>query len=201
MARCPAAKLVCEGTVIGAFDVPPFEVRTGELVALEFPERTRVDTSPVFDALSSPETEGPIRAAGKVFGLQFVFPHSALREFFRRERVIEWFRRETKATEAEALARLNRIGVRPDVALSTLAGNPRWLMSFEAALARGAEILVFRTAGLDPLGIRRALELVVEELEQIGAVHLCPPRGIDLPDVYYSARVAVTPRELQPATE
>lgn len=191
------AQLTCEGMFIDAFDVPSFDVRTGEFVALDFPERSRLDITPVFDALGTPAARGPVHAIGSVHKLEFIFPHSGFRQIFRRERVLEWFRQETQLPRDEALRYLQRIGIRPDAQLSTLAGNPRWLIAFEAALARGAEIVVFRTAGLDPPGVRAALQRVSNELEQIGALHVDPPRDFDL-EVRYSRRLDVTLREIEP---
>lgn len=189
MEREPA-RITFEGGELGGYYVPPFQVETGELAVLDFPDRSGGDAGVVADAL---------RARNKQVDILAVTPpltRSGIRELFHRQRVIEWFRDDTGLSHAESLPYLERIGVRPETVISTIAGNPRWRIAFQGALARGADLVVFETAGLDPLGVVRALQDVSEELGHIGAVYVNRPQVFDAPGIRYSKRIAVEPRRI-----
>jgi hypothetical protein len=179
-----------EGGELGGYYIPAFQIQTGELVALDFPDCSGGDAGPVADALC---------ARNKQVNIIAVTPpltRSGIRELFHRQRVIEWFRDYTGLSHAESLPYLDRIGIAPQTIISVIAGNPRWRIAFQAALARGADLVVFETAGLDPLGVIRALQDVSEELEHIAAVYVNRPRIFEAPDIRYSKRIAVGPRRI-----
>ena len=58
---------------------------------------------------------------------------------------LNWFRRTTGTSRAEALAVMQRLGIDSDrhVDVGALAMNPRTLLALETAFARGAEVVVF----------------------------------------------------------
>ena len=61
------------------------------------------------------------------------------------------------------------------VPISRYAGTPRMILRFAAAYSRKPEVLVFSTAGLDPLGVRKAFQIVSEHLPECSAIYLAWP--------------------------
>jgi hypothetical protein len=94
---------------------------------------------------------------------------------FRPPRPVDWLRRSGGLSQTEAHAIVARLGLKPEWRLNQLAGTPRMLLGLEAAWARGADVVVFSTAGLDPLGTQEVFREVAAKLDKGAAVHLCYP--------------------------
>src|SRR5262249_31445005 len=118
---------------------------------------------------------------GRVERAQPATPKRGLFGLFRRQRIIDWLCKSAGIPRTDALAILNRLGSyddrlkRGELPLDFLAGNPRTLIGVEAAFARGAEVIVFMTVGLDPLGREAVFQLVSSGLHQCAAIHLGYP--------------------------
>jgi hypothetical protein len=87
-------------------------------------------------------------------------------------RSVDWLRRSAGVSLAEANAIVARLGLNPAWRLDQLAGTPKTLLGLEAAWARGAEVVVFSAAGLDPLGTQQAFREVASKLDHGAAVYL-----------------------------
>lgn len=200
---CRPTRLTCEGLRAGALMLPPFEVRAGELVKLQFPRSTpdtaRARREVLGQLCAAADACGPVRACGVVAALETPRTRSAVRELFHRQRAVEWFCRQTGLSRAVALPSLKRIDLPPDVPVSSLAGTPRRLLALQAVLARGADVVVFDTAGLDPLGIQTLLQAVSERLGESAALYLSCESEWEPPGVSFAAVIPLVPHQTEPA--
>ncbi|MBW3539273.1 MAG: hypothetical protein KY476_03310 [Planctomycetes bacterium] len=164
-------QLFCSGVLLGRFVVPAFKVRVGDLLKLEFPDSAAGEGQTFVNMLSRPGDRGPVTASAHVEAVRFA-SESAVRRLLRRQRAADWLRSQTGMKPVEADSLVASLGIDPHARLASLAGTPRWLLGFQAALAAGADIIVFQTAGLDPLGVERALSAVDHQRNRIGAVYV-----------------------------
>lgn len=125
-----------------------------------------------------------VRTPGHVAAVELPMPRSALREAFHRQTAAEWLIARRGMSRQHAAMRLNQFGVNPDAPLSTLAGNPRWMIGFVAAMFGEPSLVVFTTTGCDPLGIQRALATAKDHLGDAAGVYLTcfPNLGIAEPE-------------------
>jgi hypothetical protein len=170
MNRNDRQRLICDGMHLGPFWLPPFEVCAGDFIKLELPNDSRVRWEHLVETFGTPRPGGPVHVSGKVIAVDWPRRRSALLEMFRRQRAIEWFCARTGLPRTEALPWLERVGLPPDEPLSGMAGNPKKLLSIQSAFALGADTIVFDTAGIDPPGVRRALDAVADQLGDSAAV-------------------------------
>ncbi len=163
----------CHGLTVSSIRIPPFELNAGDFICLHMPcspfSHEEDEVVAVFTGehpLSGCRPFGRIRRAfapvcrGGVMGI------------FRRPRAVSWLCHSAALSRAEARAVLARNGLTLDARLCELAGTPKTLLGLEAAWALGAEGIVFRTVGLDPLGVRAVYSVVSGRLNQCAALHL-----------------------------
>jgi hypothetical protein len=94
---------------------------------------------------------------------------------FRPLRPVDWLRHAGGLSQMEAEAIVARLGLKPQWRLNQLPGTSKTLLGVEAAWARGADVVIFSTAGLDPLGTQEVFRAVAAKLEKGAAIHLCYP--------------------------
>jgi hypothetical protein len=202
------ARLVCEGLSIGNCRVPPFEVRAGELIKLEFPSHRAIEQRAMLNILAAPSPEGPIRAAGKVVVVERPRTRPPLLEIFHQQVAIEWLcaraglSREQALPwlQAEACPWLRRVHLEPETPLAEMAGTPKKLLGIQAAFALRPDTIVFDTDGLDPMGIRDSLQAVHEQLGNSSAVYLTWVDDIDWPEFKFAAVYPVSELEIEHTT-
>jgi hypothetical protein len=86
----------------------------------------------------------------------------------------DWLRRAGVGPgDAERI--VARLGLKPELRVINLSGKPRALLGLEAAWARGAEVIIFSTAGLDPLGRLAVFDAVRSHLGTCAAIYLSYP--------------------------
>lgn len=170
--------LSSDGFSVGWWHIPAFQLRMGECVCLHLPE-----------AMASAEVEQLIRVlTGKtplsgvqLFGrVSWAAPlrnrRLGLSGLFRSMRVADWLSRIAGATLGQAQAILEKLhpserGSR----IEQLAGTPQTLLSVELTWLTGAEVVVFTTAGLDPLGREAVYDAVCSHFRHGSAIHLSFP--------------------------
>ena len=173
--------LTCEGLQIGAFTVPPFEVRRGDVVQLAFGENTFAASAAMEKLVgtfadATDHGSGPIRPLHSVAVARPAVPFRRLSTMFRRQTVCYWLARATGRTEQEVLARLLGADLDPQMLIWHAAGNPRLKLGILAALDSTAQTLVFYTAGMcDPGGRKSVLSLVFQKIDHRGAVYVSSP--------------------------
>lgn len=181
------AVFVCEGFQVGIYCVPAFEVRAGDFVRLELPNEYGFPRDELLEALSAPAHQRHIRAAGKVTVIEWIRPRPALLELFHRQRAMEWFCRRTSLSSTEAHAWLQRVDLPPDAPVTSFAGTPRRLLAIQAAFALRAGIIVFNTEGLDPMGVRRTLSAISQQLGASAAICLTWFDEVCIHDIPFAA--------------
>jgi len=86
--------------------------------------------------------------------------------------------------------------------LSRFAGTPRMLLGLRKVYAHSPAVIVFSTAGLDPLGARDTCRFVAEHLPGCSAIYLARPvsrQGQEQDDFFLgSAGVTVIHRDQLP---
>jgi hypothetical protein len=134
----------CRGVQVGSIYVPPFELHAGELLCLHLPGPPSGDDKLV-DVLAGAQPIPEIRFSAHVELAHIPPARRGLLGLFGRRRALNWFRRTTGTSRAEALAVMQRLGIDSDrhVDVGALAMNPRTLLALETAFARGAEVVVF----------------------------------------------------------
>jgi len=167
-----------DGFSIDSLRIPAFQLRSGEGLCLHLP--------PI---MFSPEVEQLIRVlTGKtpLSGIQlfgqvlWAAPvrnrRYGLTGLFRPMRVADWLSRIAGASPAQVQTILQKLHPsRRDSCIEQLAGTPRTLLSIEAAWLAGADVVVFTTAALDPLGREAVYQAVASRFPQNSAIHLSFP--------------------------
>jgi hypothetical protein len=169
----------CEGLQLGQVSLPPFQVRTGQLVCLHLPTPAVLDTHPIMSWLTGERLTPNLRLAARVIWARPAAPKQGmLRRIVRGFRccpAADWLSDQGGISHAEAVRIVEKLGLSPGWCLEQLAMNPRTLLGLEAAYTRGAEVVLFSTLGCDPSGRRKVFETVWERLNQTAAVYLSFP--------------------------
>jgi hypothetical protein len=184
-------RVSCTGIQVASVSIPPFELRTGEMVCLHLPapQNSRADEYLIQLLTGARKTAG-LQLLGRVVRAEPARHATGLRNLFRRQRVADWLGQFGESTPAEVLAILDRLGIRADTSVAQLPLTPCILLGLEAAWLRRAEVLVYSTAGLDPLGRAAVFQAVSAHLPECAALHLsyalrdgnriCPPGALCL---------------------
>jgi hypothetical protein len=197
-ARDKQPQYVCEGFHVGKYCVPAFQIHRGEIVRLDVPNTHALPFEELRRTLGDQVSQGSVHAVGKVALIDWIVPRSAFLELFHRQRAIEWFCLQTHLPAADARAWIERVGLEPDVPIAHLAGGtPRRLLAIQAALAKGADVIIFDTAGLDPMGLRRAWSALSEQIGESAAVWITAFDDL-LPGASFAAVYKVTEGYPQP---
>lgn len=84
-------------------------------------------------------------------------------------RASRWLQRLSGMSRAEATNVLRRLHIPLNYGLRQLPGNPRTLLSLEAAWGSGAEAVVFCTVGCDPRGVEVVYAEITGRVSKGGA--------------------------------
>ena len=161
--------LECSGFELGRLFVPAFELGRGEVVKLIVPNTAEMD--PLLHAFCA-KADGHVRIEGPVAAVELPMTRSALREFFHRQTAAEWLMARGGVSRDDAVCQLTQVGVNPDVPISALAGNPRWLIGFLAVHCQQPSAMVFTTVGCDATGIRQGLAMARARLGNACGVYI-----------------------------
>lgn len=168
----PDAALSSSGSEIGGLTVPAFTVHRGDLVRIQFPVSAGRELEQFWARLSHPSDKEFVRKSGRVAIVDWSTLKIGWFERFRRLTALEWFSKQTRISQQEARLILEIEGVHADAPLSALAATPRWLLAFHAARLCGADIITFRTEGLDPRGVQTAFDVASGSTDELGLLYL-----------------------------
>jgi hypothetical protein len=166
----------CTGTEIGGLHVPPFQLRSGEVVSWKMPGPTGSRTEELVIALlTGKQAVLGLSRFGRVMYADHLFMSSRNRWqrfsfLFHRPLIVDRVRRLAGITRSEAEEIVRRHGVDLASRVAGISGNERLLLAFDVIWARGAEVALFTTAGLDSEVIYREL---AKRLEHTAAIELC----------------------------
>jgi hypothetical protein len=183
--------LNCRGWRLKGCYVPPFAVRSGELVRIQFPNLASVPRYDFRNALCAADGHDIVQSVGAVIAARFSTTRTWWQELFHRQRAGEWFRQRTGCSATESQSYLERVGLRYNAPLCELAGTPCKLLAIQAAFALRCDVLIFDTDGLDPLGMRDVLNAVVGQLGDSAAIYLASSHDRHEPEIEYSAVIQV----------
>ncbi len=200
-------RLACDGLVVGDFSVPPFRVGVGQAVCLHVPLASVAGgwRDRLAAALRGETAHPALRFCGSVGRLERPMPR---RRWWGRRHdpsVSRWLTAERGLTPAEAADVLGRVALPSDIRIGWVGANERRMLALEACLLRPPDLLVFDTAGHDPLGISRILERVSARPPQMSVLYLKMPalwgngQEADLPCLPGADCVCIGPRPLQPS--
>lgn len=167
-------RIHCDGITVGGMEVPPFLLRSGEIICLHMPclmFSTHLDE--FLRAITGKRAIPGLRLNGKVCWAEPSRGMTGLLGRFYQPRAEDWLRRAGRISRAEAQAIVTRIGLPLGLRLSQLGGNWRLLLSIEAAWAGKTDVIVFSSSGCDPTGIRSAHLSITEKLHRCAALRLC----------------------------
>lgn len=174
--------LSSDGFEIGRFVLPAFQLRVGECVCLHLPEEI---TSSEVEALIGVLTGKTSLVAVRLFAtIRWAAPLRNRRHgsmgFFRSRRVADWLQRVARASPTQAKAVLQRLSPEErEHRIEQLPGTSKRLLSVEAAWLARAQVVVFTTAGLDPLGRDAVYQAVSSRFLHSSAIHLSFPYSHD----------------------
>jgi hypothetical protein len=189
--------LICDGALIGGAWIPPFGVRQGEIVKLVWDSVKFESQEQFLRAMCETGPGSPIRVAGRVIPVQLAMPSSRWREWLHRERAADWLARRMGTNRRAAESRLRQVGIDPEAALSCLPGTPRWILGLEYALTQSPAVIIFHTAGLDPMGAQNALAAVSSNIRESAGLYLAANADLRIEEPDYAAIHTIRPRERQ----
>jgi hypothetical protein len=160
---------ICRGFDLMGYHVPPFDVRPGEAITLQLPVRIGLE-SQLKDVLTGKDSRPELEAVGRCRFAAPADPPTGWRRWFNDPLPLAWLHRYGLSDEAEAV--LGRLRIDRQLPMSQLAGIPRALLGLEAAYQLGADVIVFHTHGLDPLGVAAVHELVRSRQDRTAAIYL-----------------------------
>lgn len=151
--------------------IPPLELSPGRLVCLHIPHGFHAEVSAVEqEILKVARREEKSAAICRPARTRHGF-----REYFRRQRTVEWLSRVAGISEREAAEMIAGFDVHVDDVLSANAGTPRCLLGIAAALCQRPEVIIYSTCGLDPSGRSAVHRFVAFHCGALCAVHLSSP--------------------------
>jgi hypothetical protein len=171
-------RLSSDGFPIGSFLIPAFHLRAGECVCLHLPEAmASYEVEQLIRVLTGKTPLPGVRLLGRVhWAAPLSNRRHGLTGLFRPMRVADWLSRIAGASPAQAHAILQHLHPNErHCRIEQLAGTPRTLLGLEGAWLAGAQVVVFTTAGLDPLGREAVYQAVSSHFPQGSAIHLSFP--------------------------
>jgi hypothetical protein len=84
----------------------------------------------------------------------------------------EWLTAERGLTSSEATAVLDLVDELPNLSIGRVGWNERTMLALEACLLRPPDLLVFDTAGNDPLGGRRIFDRLASRPPELSLLYL-----------------------------
>lgn len=173
-------RFACESVPLDGLRLPPFQLHAGEALCLHLPPlKTWTEREQLVKALAGPDPVEGLTRLGRIIYAEPPQGRGGLCGLWPSPRIVDWLCRRAGLDAAEAREVVTRLGLSETRRVSHVAMNPRTLLGLEAAYARGAEVVLFSTAGCDPLGTRAAFEMVLARLHRCSAIHLSYPYTVN----------------------
>jgi hypothetical protein len=193
----PALRLECTGFSVGDFSVPPFTVSSGQAVCLHIPPALTTGREELLAILTGRVVHPALRFFGSVGRLERPMPRRRWWGRLLDPAVRDWLIAEKGLTPEEAAAVLDRVALPPQMRIGRVGWNERSLLALEAGLLHPPGLLIFDTAGNDPLGVHRVFERLGSRPPSLALVYLKTVGGVDEPCLPGGACLAVACRSLQ----
>lgn len=185
-----SSTMTCNGFRAGRVLIPAFDAHPAEMLKIVFPERHSAEMHLAEQALCR-EFSGN----GRTSRVELAEPIAGWRQILHPQTAAEWLMATCGMSRQAAVGQLQGVGLPPDAALNGLAGNPRWLLGFLAAMQQSPAVLVFTTTGCDPMGVQRALETVRSRQKETIAIYLTCFTGLKIAEPPYAMVLEARPSE------
>lgn len=147
-------RLQSKGFRVGSLFFPALEVRAGEVICLHVPPACDEERTMLLDLFTSGSDTPQLSFHGSVAQVIRPMPPRGWFGRWRDNRIESWLIRSAGVEPEKAADLLRRWKIPEGERIGRIQWNPRTWIAFDAALARGAQIIVFDSAGNDPMGIR-----------------------------------------------
>jgi hypothetical protein len=170
------ARITCDGVTVSSWDLPPFQLRPGDLICLHLngPAET-ADEAVLRRALTGKDVPPGILLFGRAMDVTPAAPRHGFPSLFGQPTLAAWLSNHGGVPVAEATRHIEEMGLQPSEKLTRVAGTPRLLLALTAAWNRQAEAVVFSLTGLDPLGKETVINAVRAHLDRCPAILLSYP--------------------------
>ena len=168
----PARRLECLGLTAGDFSVLPFSVSSGQALCLHIPPALTTGREVLLAILTGRTAHPGFRFLGSVGRLDRPTPRRRWWGGLFNPTVHDWLVGEIGLTPAEAAGILARVAVPAQLRIGRMGWNERTLLALETCLLHPPDLLIFDTAGNDPLGIQRVFERLVSRPPLLAVVYL-----------------------------
>jgi hypothetical protein len=193
----PAPRLECAGFTIGDFSVPPFNVRAGQALCVHIPPALTAGREELLAILTGRVGHAALRFFGSVGRLDRPMPWRRWWGGLFDPPVRNWLIGERGLTPEEAAGVLDRVALPATLRIGRVGWNERTLLALEACLLHPPDLLIFDTAGNDPLGVQRVFERLVSRPPSLALAYMKTAWGVDEPCLPGAACLAVACRSLQ----
>ena len=161
-------RLSCSKFRIGSVTVPPFELPEGAFVGLANPAAYDESWYELMQLLAGVRLFPAIHVVAKAVLISSPRHTAALnRGLFKS---VKKFAVAAGLSPEAADRAIDDAGIQAGELYGELQLTPRLLLDMHIAWSQGAELAVFSTAGLDPLGIRSVVNAVLGHLDQCSAI-------------------------------
>jgi hypothetical protein len=151
--------------------LPPIRFSRGRILCLHVPHGSH-------NAVGSLERQLVDVARQQAKGILVCRPATSRRgprQWLWPQTSVDWLARAASVSRQEAHALIAALPVPVATVLSHNAGTPRSLLGIAAALARETDVVVYTTAGLDPLGCEAVHEYIASRRVDLCVIHLSMP--------------------------
>lgn len=166
------AGIQCDGITVAGMEVPPFELRSGEMVCLHMPCLPSPAWDEFVEAITGKKKIAGLRIEGQVRWAERAQPRRGLAALFRQPYAEDWLQAAAHISAPDARALVTSLGLPLRQKLGSLGGNWRLLLALEAAYACKVDVIVYSTAGCDPMGVKAVHESVTAKLDRWAALRL-----------------------------
>ena len=173
------SRIDSQGFIVGRWSFPAFTLGRGEVISLCFPKGAIVDMF-VDRKCILPVLTGSVPVSGLALRTTIALAEDASipsgwRRWFAPATPFDWMKKYTALSDDAIASFLREHRMDRRIPLNHYGGTSRAALGLMAAYARMPGVLVFSTAGLDPLGIREIFQIVSDHLPGCSAIYLAWP--------------------------
>ena len=194
-----ALRLECAGLTVGDFSVPPCTVLSGQAVCLHVPPVQAPGREQLLALLAKRAAHPALRFFGSVRYLTRPMPRRRWWGGLYNPPVRDWLIYENDLAPQETANILERLALSPHLRIGRAGWNERTMLALEACLLRPPDLLIFDTAGNDPLATQQVFERIVTRPRPLAVVYLKLQSNQDELCLPGAACLAVTCHALQVA--
>ncbi|MDD2816712.1 MAG: hypothetical protein PHP00_13420 [Thiotrichaceae bacterium] len=136
-----------------------------------------IDENTIYNILLKKQKVNGLNITGKPLRIGTLALNTSL--FFRlrwhKKTVLDYLKSFTNLKPSQIEEILRGFKMSPSTKLGVVGGTQRLLLEIEIAMCGDANIIIFSTDGLDPLGSIMLVELVRSKLLKISAICICSP--------------------------